>query len=958
MLRGMPSGSPPWRDIEQLYHAALECDTAGRAMLLARADPDVRREVASLLAQRTDDAGLSNPAPFIAAALRGADRSESPEVRIPAGTRLGPYEISAQIGAGGMGEVYRARDTRLGRDVAIKILPSVFRNDPERVARFQREARALASLNHPHIGAIYGVEEADDVTALVMELVDGDDLSQRIASARMPLHEVLAIARQISEALEAAHAQGIIHRDLKPANIKIGRDGAVKVLDFGLAKLAPSSESATLTATQAGAIMGTPAYMSPEQARGEEAGPQTDIWSFGVVLYELLAGLSPFSRGTVTETLASVLGTQPDYSLLPLDTPANVRHLVRRCLEKDRKRRLQHIGDARIDLEDALAALTGGATFGPAGAFAPDALASPPASATASRRRERAVWITLLSLTAAIAITLGWAFRPIERPPQTHLEIVTPPSRDPASFALSPDGRTIVFEATGDDGSRLWLRSLDSATARPLAGTENASLPFWSPDNRSIGFFADSKLKRLDVDTGSIQLLASATLTPVGGTWNSDRTILFAPNVQGGVFRVQDTGGDAALVGPGMVPQLLPDGRRFLSSVVGSPSGVERPGLYLNNIDGSESIPVFDGGGRWAWVMAPGQLLYLRTGTLYAQAFDERRLALTGQAIRVAERVLTPGGYVPAVSVSTAGAIAYRSGSAPWTRRQLIWFNRSGVELGRVGDGGGQGASLSPDGRFVALSRSVDGNNDVWLLNTATGVLSPFTSHPAGDQSPVWSPDGRRVVFASIRRGIVDLYVKSMAGGDEEVLLETSANKSPSDWSLDGRHLLYRSNDRETGFDIWALPMQGNAEEFSVLQTEFQERDGQFSPDAKWIAYESNRSGRPEIYVYPFPGPGLQQQVSAGGGAQVRWRSDGRELFYVALDGFLMAVPVDRPNADTIDTGTPVRLFQTHVRDVLQPALTQQYVASADGQRFLVSTVRQEPTSSISVILNWRPPVD
>jgi serine/threonine protein kinase len=943
-----------WQRIEALFHEMLLRPNAERHAALVVAcegDRALQEEVELLLAQHASAAGfLDTPALNVAAGLVPQDSS------LMIGRRIGVFEIEGLLGAGGMGEVYRARDTRLGREVAIKILPRLFRNDPGRVARFQREARVLASLNHPHIGAIYGVEDADDVSALVMELVDGDDLSERLASARMPLHDALTIARQITEALEAAHAQGVVHRDLKPANIKIRQDRTVKVLDFGLAKLAPAGENATPTATQAGAVMGTPAYMSPEQARGEGAGPQTDIWSFGVVLYELLAGMSPFSRGTVTETLASVLGTHPDYSLLPADTPASVRHLVRRCLEKDRKRRLQHIGDARIDLEDALAAQAGDAASGSAAALADVVPSVVPTStsATPSRPRERAAWIALVSLMAAIAaIAVGWAFRPIAPPPQTHLEIVTPPSRNPASFALSPDGRTIVYEATGEDGSRLWLRPLDSATGRPLAGTENASLPFWSPDNGSIGFFADSMLKRLDVDTGSIQLLATATLTPVGGTWNRDGTILFAPNVAGGVFRVRDTGGRAALVGPGMTPQLLPDGRRFLSYVTSQ-------GVYLSDIDGSTAPRKFDGLNR-AWVMAPGQLLYLRAGTLYAQPFDEQRLALTGQAVKVAERLVSPDGYVPAVSVSAAGAIAYRSGPAPLRQRQRIWFDRSGVELQRVGDVVGQGASLSPDGRFVALSRGVNGNNDVWLLNTASGVLSPFTSHPSGDQSPLWSPDGGRIVFASIRSGVVDLYVKSMAGGSEEVLLETPANKSPSDWSVDGRHLLYRSNDPETGFDIWALPMQGDGkpgQEFAVLETEFQERDGQFSPDAKWIAYESNRSGISEIYVYPFPGPGREQQVSTGGGAQVRWRSNGRELFYVALDGWLMAVPVDRPNADTIDTGTPVRLFQTRLGDVLQPALAQQYVASADGQRFLVGTVRQEPTSSINVILNWRPPMD
>jgi len=862
------------------------------------------------------------------------------------GTRLAHYAVTRHLGSGAMGEVYQADDLKLGRSVAIKLLPEAFLHDPERTARFGREARALAALNHPHIAAIHGLEEVTGRMFLVMELVQGETLAERIARGAVPLAEALRIATQITEALEAAHGKGILHRDLKPANVKLTDENEVKVLDFGLAKMGmaagieASSVPTITTSSSPGAVLGTPGYMSPEQARGTDADYSSDVWAFGCVFFEMLSGRAAFHRQTVADTLADVLTAEPEWSRLPADTPDAIRRLLRRCLQKDRRRRLHHIADARIEIEET--------------SVTP--LVDTPPIDRRSRRRERVVWIALLSLSVAIgAVAIGRGVRPVTPSPEVHLEIVTPPTRSPVSLAISPDGRRLVFEATGEDGSRLWLRRLDSAMARPLAGTENGSLPFWDPDSRSLGFFADSKLKRIDVDTGSVELLGTATLSPLGGTWSRDGTILFTPNLQGGVLRVPAVGGPATLVGPGGAPHMLPDGRRFLELVV---SDLQRYGVYVSDIGGSKSKRVLLSNSP-AWLTSSGHMLFVRDGALYAQSFDAQQLELTGKPAMVAERVeLSPDALLGAVSTSTTGSIVYRSASTRIFDRQLIWFNRSGVELGRVGDGSGGGSSLSPDGRLAALSRTVDGNRDVWLLDTSTGVLSRFTSDPSGDQSPLWSPDGRRVVFSSIRKGAVDLYVKPVAaGGSEELLLATPANKTATDWTLDGRYLLYRSNDRQTGHDIWALSMRGDRTSFPVVRTEFAERDGQFSPDARWIAYESNRSGRSEIYVHPFPGPGREQQVSTGGGAQVRWRSDGRELFYIALDGRLTSVPV-KSTADTIDTGAPVSLFQTRVGDVIQTTLTQQYVVSANGQRFLVSTVSQAPTSSISVILNWRPPAD
>jgi Tol biopolymer transport system component len=881
------------------------------------------------------------------------------------------YEVVARIGAGGMGEVYRARDTKLGRDVAIKVLPELLLANPERRARFDREARLLAALNHPNIGAIYGIEEGNastgsgqpPVQALVLELVEGPTLAERVANGRLPISEALTIARQIAEALEAAHTRGIVHRDLKPANIKITPDGRCKVLDFGLAKAltgdAPAPElshspTVTVTATRQGMLLGTPGYMSPEQARGQTVDERADIWAFGCVLYEMLSGRSTFAGKTLTDTLARILEREPDWRALPESTPQRVQDLLRRCLRKDPKQRLHAVADARIEIEDAQN----------------EPNASRP---TTVGRMERLVWTAAVALLAlVVAGTIVW-YRPAPSIPETRLEIATPLTTDPVSLALSPDGRAVAFVATDEGRSRLWLRRLDSVAARPLPGTDGAYYPFWSPDNRSLGFFAEGKLKRIDLDTTSIQVLADASAGR-GGAWNADGVILFAPQA-GPIFRISASGGKRTQVthpdGLGLshrFPQFLADSRHFLYFVRASVGIADVRGVYMGQLDGTETERLVDA--DVAGVLAgEDQLLFVRQGTLFAQTFDPTRLRLSGKPVPVASHIVNDTAFgVAAISSSASGLFAYRSG--PAEGRQFTWFDRSGRELGKLGEidtSDPSDPALSPDGREVAVSRDVDENRDIWLLDTSSGVLRRLTADPGIDRSATWSPDGQRLVFTSNRKGVGELYQTSSSGGDEKMFLSTTEAKQTGDFSPDGRFLLFRTQNLKTKYDIWAVPVnRGRSsslellegqEPFVVVRTNSDERDPQVSPDGKWIAYESDESGRFEIYVQPFPGPGLKLPVSRGGGAQVRWPRHGKELFYIALDDRLMAVAITLDTQrQTVTAGVPVPLFTTNVGGAVT-VRRQQYVVSADGQRFLMNTIKDQASASpITVVQNWRPP--
>jgi serine/threonine protein kinase/Tol biopolymer transport system component len=881
-------------------------------------------------------------------------------VVLASGTRLGAYEILSLLGAGGMGEVYLARDHRLNRQVALKVLPAIVASDPDRLARFEREAQVLAALNHPNIAAIYGVEDSGGAPALVMELVEGPTLADRIVHGPIPLDEALPIAKQIAEALEAAHEQGIIHRDLKPANIKVRDDGTVKVLDFGLAKamepVAASGASAiamanspTITSpammTGVGMLIGTAAYMSPEQAKGRAAGKRSDVWAFGCVLFEMLTGRRAFDGEDVSDTLANVLKSDPDWSRLPAPVPSPIRRLLRRSLSKDPRRRLADIADARLDLEDR------------------EEGSDPTAFSVQRRRSEWIAWcavgVTLLLAGAAWFARSGGASGMAT---QLRLELTTPPTSEPESIAISPDGQTIAFVAESEGRSQLWVRSLRAEGGHPLAGTEDARYPFWSPDSASIAFFSEARLKRIDLASGAVTDLASVRRGG-GGTWNRAGTILFNA-FAGPILKVSDRGGDVAAVVPidqnapnggYRAPQFLPDGRHFVYFAAGRAS----KSVLLGDLDGEPVVELGDSDA--APVYGASQVLLVRRGRVFSQPLDMRTLRLTGTPVPISADTLATGGLntVP-LSASANGTIVYRA-AGQIRRRQFTWFDRSGTILGVVGEVDGANAlnpSLSPNGQQIAYNRAVDNNVDIWLLDINARQPRRFTNGPAVEEYPIWSPDSTRLVFSAIRAPGFHVYEKPLSGLEraETLLIPQPAigAKIATDWSADGRFLLYRHLSFETGYDIWAMPLSGDRKPFVVVRTESDEREGQFSPDGRWIAYESDQSGRMEIYVQAFPTQGrVFGPLSQAGGAQPRWNPDGKELFYLSPAGEMMSVKL-RLDAvhDVIDSEAAVMLFRTRV---LSQSNTprHQYAVTRDG-RFLINRLLDDGVSyPMSVILNW-----
>jgi len=882
------------------------------------------------------------------------------------GTRLGVYQITAPIGEGGMGQVWRARDTKLDRDVAIKVLPEAFAHDADRLARFTREAKTLAALNHPNIAAIYGLEDGGGITALVMELVEGDDLSQRIARGAMPLDEALPIAKQIAEALEAAHEQGIIHRDLKPANIKVRADGTVKVLDFGLAKAidanassatADAMHSPTITSpamTQAGMILGTAAYMAPEQARGKTVDRRADIWAFGAVLFEMLSGTRAFRGEDVTDTIMSVISKEPDWSAVPAAAPPGLRRLLTRCLKKDAKTRLQAIGDARVQIDDLISG-------------APDDASRMTTATTTASSRGRLPWMVATAAVAAMVAMATPTLRHLREvsppaPPEMRVEITTPATDTPQQFALSPDGRSLVFVGSGDGLPRLWLRPLDQTEARPLAGTEGALNPFWSPDSASIGFFAAAELLRLDIAGGAPQVLATATPPGASASWSADGTILFPRNVGESLWRIPATGGELAAVtrldAPRQTshraPQFLPDGRHFLFHVLGTP---EVAGIYLGSLDGRAPtrLTAADSGGGF---LPPDQVVYVRQGTLVARRLDLTGGELKGDPVTLADGVGVDGFLRGGFAVSGAGLVAYRTGG--FAARQLTWFDRTGKAVGVAGepDANNPGfPELAPDDRRVAMRRTAQGNDDVWLLDLVRGGMTRLTFNGDSDSNPVWSPDGMRIAFGAMRAGVYDLYLKPSNGsGAEERLVASPGNKAPQDWSKDGRWLVYYELNPVTGRDLWALDMTSPGRPPRVVaNTPANELLAQFSPDGRWVAYQTNESGRFEVVVKSFPDGGGTWQVSTAGGVAPRWRADGRELYFVARDAAMMAVPVTAAGT-SFEAGAPVALFPTRI--VNGGTVTQnraQYAVARDGRFLINQTVADAAAAPITLILNWNP---
>jgi Tol biopolymer transport system component len=699
--------------------------------------------------------------------------------------------------------------------------------------------------------------------------------------------------------------------------------------------------------------------MSPEQARGRTADKRADVWAFGVVLYEMLTGRRAFEGETISDVLARVIEREPDWAALPASTPPRLRELLRRCSRKDPKTRLQAIGDARVQIEE----LIGGAT---------EEIATAVAAQPGAKRPARFAWIVAtLSLVIAAALIVPatlYLRRAVPDPLPTRFEIATPPTSNPVSFALSADGRQLAFVATAEGAPRLWVRPLDQVTARPLAGTEGASYPFWAPDGRAIGFFADGKLKRIDLGSGDPQVLADAP-SGRGGTWNRDGVIVFAPiGVAGGVsplMRVMATGGAPVAVtrvaadqGSHRWPQFLPDGRHFLFLVAFGRPGTE--GVYMGTLDGGEPMRVL--AAPTAAVFAPpGALLWVRQGVLVSQRFDPANGMVTGEPIPVAQAVGSDEGVARgAFAVSANGVLAHRPGGGE--RRQLVWVDRAGVARGTEGPPDENGLSnpeLAPDGRRVAVQRTVQGNQEIWLMEVGRGVASRFTFGGGNDTFPLWSPDGRQVVFSSTHSGSIDLFEKPASGvADEKALLVSAEPKMPLAWSPDGRLLLYATQRPPTGADIWALPLGGELRPFPVMQTPFEEAAGQFSPDGRWLAYQSNESGPMQIYVRPFPGLGDKWQVSTAGGSQPRWRPDGKELFYIAPDARLIAVQIAvGANRQILEVGAPVPLFATRLAsgsNIPGGTLSKpQYAVASDG-RFLMNVgVEGATVPPITVVLNW-----
>ena len=876
------------------------------------------------------------------------------------GTRLGSYDIIAPIGAGGMGEVYRAFDTRLKRDVALKVLPSSVSAEPDRLLRFAREAEMLAALNHPNIASIYGVEESAGVRALVMELVDGETLADQIARGAIPVIEALSIARQIALALESAHEQGIIHRDLKPANIKLRDDGTVKVLDFGLAKLADpvavasgsgsQSMSPTITSpalmTSAGMLLGTAAYMSPEQAKGRPADKRSDLWAFGCVLFEMLTGKRAFEGEGVTETLASILRGEPDWSRLPSNTPAAVRRLLRRSLTKDRRERLDSAADARLDIQEALVSPS----------------AESPANVGAGRARWLP-WVVAAATSAAALVLLAMSLSArgdssaLDQPAM-EFEIAPPegttfgPTRSAfRSVAISPDGQQLAMIAGPRDGKpMLWIRSLASNSPRVIAGTENAVHPFWSPDGRWVGFLAGGKIRRVDVNGGQSQVVGDANRQ--GGTFNASGLTLLT-RIGEPILRASAAGSgasplfalDAARKETGQTdPVFLPDGEHLIYFSVAPEMGVA-----FASMDGSVRrflFPQRDSPADYAPdpAGADGWLLYNVRNSLMARRFDPATGGLTGEPVRLADAIV--GG--PSISVSRNGVLTFRRFGQ--RRRELVWFTRDGSQVGAFGEGGPSEPvrpALSPDGTTVAISRRMDAASDIYLESLPAGPATRFTFEPGNDGSPVWSPDGQRLYYASFRDNTAHLIERPANGlGGERVLLQGPGVVQPVSISRDGRWLMIQTGGAgQRSMSFLSLADGKNVR----LTEEASVPNASMSPDGRWVVYELAVGSTTDVFVRGVPSEvnstavDAKREVSVGGGTQPVWSRDGQEIFYVTRDGTVVSAPVE--TAGVVRIGTPRPLFKI--------GETGTFDVTADGQRFLVNRTVSENDSPVSVIVNW-----
>ena len=869
------------------------------------------------------------------------------------GTRLGPYEIVAPLGAGGMGEVYRAKDSRLGREVAVKVLPASFSNGPDRLRRFEQEARAAGILNHPNITAVHDVGTVDGSPYVVTELLEGETLRSRLAGGPLAPRRAIDYALQIAHGLAAAHEKGIVHRDLKPENLFVTKDGRVKILDFGLAKLTqpekagPQTSLPTETAgTEPGVVMGTLGYMSPEQVRGRPADARSDIFSFGAILYEMLSGKRAFHRETAADTMSAILREEPeDLSTTNRQVPPVLDRIIRHCLEKDPEARFHSAHDLAFQLQFPAAGETSGIVAAP----------SPKRRTPPALLAMGAIILVLAAALAALVLrrpTNAPAARPVRFsvpiPPGT----IYSPGEVSRGLSISPDGTRLVVEAISNGRRRLFLRPLDSEKFTELEGTLGASAHFWSPDSRFIAFFADGKVKKVPAAGGPAEELCPASIDWVG-TWGRDGTILLSqiPPSEPGIFRVSDRGGEPVRVlgvDPSdpvalLWPQFLPDGRHFLFQAL-APTGKMRE-LRVGSLDSRDVRAIAPLVSRFEYA-EPGYLVYVRDNALFAQPFDAKKAALFGEPTLVAEDVhhfFGPGHA--AFSVSQAGVIAYQAAKTPV---RLVWLDRRGKELGVLGQPAVVDfVRISPSGNRVAanVEDSRFGTSDLWVFEAASGASTRLTSGQIDESAPVWTPDGARLVFRVDDKGPPDIAEMIVGSpGSERSLLILPGVQQSEDISPDGRRLVFL-NDAASTADIWLASLEGDHQPKPWFRSPFNERNPRFSPDGRWIAYDSDESGTREVYIALTEGAGEKKRISPSGGRAPRWSRDGKELFYAAPDDSIVAVPVTSGASLQAGPGASLFRLETGIRN---------FDVSPDGSRFLVTTpLEKSPESPIRVILNW-----
>jgi eukaryotic-like serine/threonine-protein kinase len=877
---------------------------------------------------------------------------------LPSGTKLGPYEIQSPLGAGGMGEVYRARDVRLARDVAIKILPAHLSSNSDAKRRFELEAKAISGLNHPNICTLYDVGHQDGLDFIVMEYLAGETLETRLARGPLSLEQALDYGSQIAHGLDKAHRNGIIHRDLKPANIMLTRSGA-KLLDFGLAKAGAQTATATdLTAptaassmTHQGVIVGTFRYMSPEQVQGKNLDARSDIFSLGAVLYEMVTGHKAFDGKSQLSAASSILEKEPEsiLAIAPL-TPASVDHVIRRCLAKDPDERWQTARDLASELE--WLRKSGGQSSSPAH----------------PRSSGKGLWLlwALCGLIAAGLLAGGLLWHSSSGSPQTSYFLAALPFTV-HDMAIAPNGHTVaaVGFSESERTNFVWLYEIGGKEERKLAETEGASFPFWSPDGKALGFFAEGKLKKVEIAGGPVQVICDAPAGR-GGTWNKDGVIVFSPSGQlgGGLYRVPVAGGTASRItvpdatrgeNTHRWPIFLPDGKHFLY-LAANVAGVTDPdAIFVGKLDSNEKRLVAKATGNPAYAVQ-GYLLFCREKTLYRQRFDAAKLEASGEAVPLLTDVSYRSRILHnAYAVSDTGALVVLRGSEV-SLSKLVWRDRKGNEIGTVGNPSGYAnAALAPDGKVVGLERTDEKsqNTDLWTYDLQRDSAKRLTFDPAIDADPIWSPDGKKILFASSRGGLFQLYIKSADGGEDEKLLPLDASdrgdKYPTAWSSDGKYILYERTTQATA--LWTAEMPG-LKTSRLLQGPGTTKNGQFSPDGRWLAYTSNESGKWEIYITSFPDLHGKWQVSNTGGTQPRWRGDGKELFYLASDGKMTAVPLTA--GEHFDSGPPIPLFQASAHEQVAGSELVTYDVAKDGQRFLIDTqMEKEGALPMTVILNW-----